>query len=77
VSRSDQGLVFVVCCVILGWAIGCHPSPGVKQAEQAGVDLACVVAAAEGATPAELEACKIARAVVSAQATASGSASAP
>ena len=49
----------------------CHPTQEVKQAEQAGLDVACLVAAAEGASPAELEACKIAKAAVSAQPTAS------
>ena len=52
----------------------CHPSQPVKDAEIIGVDVACIVAAAEGATPAELEACHLARAAVSAQPASSGSA---
>jgi len=51
----------------------CHPSQPVKDAEIIGADLACAVVAVEG-TPAELAACRVARAAVSAQPTSSGSA---
>lgn len=54
----------------------CRPSAPVRDAEGMTADLACVVAVAEGATPAEYEACRAAAALVKAQPTASASGSA-
>ena len=69
---TRRALPAVTLAALLPFA--CHPSQDVKAAEMLGVDVACIVAAAEGATPAELEACRLARAAVSAQPASSGSA---
>jgi hypothetical protein len=69
VTRLRAATLGALVGALLGLA--CRPTQPVKDAEVVGLEVACVAAALEGATPAELDACAIARAAVSAQPVAS------